>query len=99
MRQTIDGGFVFTGSKYKQSSMKDVWIVKLNATLSTDWDYTYGGDKNDHGQSIAQTDDGGYVITGSTMSYGNQSEIMLLKLNNLGVVEDIIGSLNASSGN
>jgi len=99
VRQTIDGGFVFTGSKYKQSSMKDVWIVKLNATLSTDWDYTYGGDKNDHGQSIAQTDDGGYVITGSTFSYGNQSEIMLLKLNNLGVVEDIIGSLNASSGN
>mgnify|MGYP000250502732 FL=1 len=100
VRQTLgDGGFVFTGSKYVQSSMYDVWIVKLNAALSTEWDYTYGGDKNDHGQSIAQTDDGGYVITGSTMSYGNQSEIMLLKLNNLGVVEDIIGSLNASSGN
>ena len=99
VRQTLDGGFVFTGSKYKQSSMKDVWIVKLNAALSIEWDYTYGGDKNDHGQSIAQTDDGGYVITGSTMSYGNQSEIMLLKLNNLGVVEDIVGSLNASSGN
>ena len=99
VRQTEDGGFIFTGSKYVQSSMYDVWIVKLNAALSTEWDYTYGGDKNDHGQSIAQTDDGGYVITGSTMSYGNQSEIMLLKLNNLGVVEDIVGSLNASSGN
>ena len=79
--------------------MYDVWIVKLNAALSTEWDYTYGGEGNDYGQSIAQTLDGGYVITGSTMSYGNQSEIMLLKLNNLGIVEDIVGSLNSSSGN
>ena len=100
VRQTLgDGGFVFTGSKYKQSSMKDVWIVKLNAALSTEWDYTYGGKGNDYGQSIAQTFDGGYVITGSTRSYGNQSEIMLLKLDNEGIVEDIIGSLNSSSGN
>ena len=100
VRQTLgDGGFVFTGSKYVQSSMYDVWIVKLNAALSTEWDYTYGGEGNDYGQSIAQTLDGGYVITGSTRSYGNQSEIMLLKLNNLGIVEDIIGSLNSSSGN
>ena len=99
VRQTLDGGFVFTGSKYQQSSMYDVWIVKLNATLSTEWDYTYGGKGNDYGQSIAQTLDGGYVITGSTRSYGNQSEIMLLKLTNLGIVEDIIGSLSTSSGN
>ena len=99
VRQTEDGGFIFTGSKYGQSTMKDVWVVKLTAALTVHWNYTYGGDLNDHGQSIAQTYDGGYIITGSTMSYGDQSEIILLKLDANGIVDDIIGDLSRSSGN
>jgi len=99
VRQTEDGGFIFTGSKYGQSTMQDVWVVKLTAALTVHWNYTYGGDNNDHGQSIAQTYDGGYVITGSTMSYGDQSEIILLKLDANGIVDDIIGDLSRSSGN
>ena len=51
------------------------------------------------GISIYQTYDGGYVVTGSTMSYGDQSEIILLKLDASGIVDDIIGDLNTSSGN
>ena len=98
VRQTEDGGFIFTGSKYGDS-MKDVWVVKLTRALTVHWDYIYGGDKNDHGQSIAQTYDGGYVVTGSTMSYGDQSEIILLKLDANGIVDDIIGDLSRSSGN
>ena len=99
VRQTEDGGFIFTGSKYGQSTMKDVWVVKLTAALTVHWNYTYGGDLNDHGQSIAQTYDGGYVVTGSTFSYGGQSEIILLKLDSYGIVDDIIGDLSESSGN
>jgi hypothetical protein len=99
VRQTEDGGFIFTGSKYGQSTMKDVWVVKLTAALTVHWNYTYGGDLNDHGQSIAQTYDGGYVVTGSTFSYGGQSEIILLKLDSYGIVDDIIGDLSSSSGN
>ena len=72
--------------------------MKLTPSLSTVWDHTYGGDLNDHGKSIDQTYDGGYIITGSTMSYGNQSEIVLLKLKSDGVIEDLIGKLNASTG-
>ena len=97
VRQTSDGGFVFTGSKYFESTQNDVWVVKLTPSLSTVWDHTYGGDLNDNGKSIDQTYDGGYIITGSTMSYGNQSEIVLLKLKSDGVIEDLIGKLNAST--
>ena len=99
VRQTSDGGFVFTGSKYFESTQNDVWVVKLTPSLSTVWDHTYGGDLNDNGKSIDQTYDGGYIITGSTMSYDNQSEIILLKLKSDGTVDDIIGSLNDSSSN
>ena len=94
VRQTADGGFIFTGSKYGQSTMEDIWVVKLTAALTVQWNYTYGGNNNDHGQYITQTYDGGYVVTGSTYSYGNQSEIILLKLDSYGIPETPIGNLN-----
>ena len=93
-----DGGFVVVGSKYEDGSMSQVWVTKLTSSLATVWDHTYGGDLDDFGNSIKQTTDGGYIITGSTMSYGNQSEIILLKLDNDGKIETLIGKLNASTG-
>lgn len=80
LMQTGDGGFVFTGFQYNENTGNDIWIVKLTPTLTTHWDKIYGGTYNDNGASIKETDDGGYIITGSTMSYGNQSEIILLEI-------------------
>ena len=74
-------------------------LIKTNSQGATLWSKTYGGQANDIGKDIIQTSDGGYIITGSTMSYGNQSEIILLKLNAAGKAEDIIGQLTTSSGN
>ena len=91
VRQTSDGGFVLVGHKYNGINSKsgyDVWVVKLTPALSVHWDYTFGGDKNDFGESINQTDDGGYIITGSTNSYGKQSEIILLKIQADGTIEE-----------
>ncbi|MEJ2628605.1 MAG: hypothetical protein P8078_08630, partial [bacterium] len=34
------------------------------------WTKTYGGSENDHGNSICQTTDQGYIIIGYTESYG-----------------------------
>ena len=40
----------------------------------------YGGQYDDGGSSVLQTDDGGYIIAGRTMSYGNGSnDIYILK--------------------
>ena len=89
VRQTEDGGFIIVGSKLSQATTnEDVWILKLTHDLSTEWDYTYGGSSDDIGTSVNQTTDGGYIITGNTYSYGNQSEIILLKIDGSGVVQD-----------
>ena len=89
VRQTEDGGFIIVGSKLSQATTnEDVWILKLTHDLSTEWDYTYGGSADDIGTSVNQTTDGGYIITGNTYSYGNQSEIILLKIDGSGVVQD-----------
>ena len=40
----------------------------------------YGGNQDDGGSSVLQTDDGGYIVAGRTLSYGNGSnDIYVLK--------------------
>ena len=96
VRETDDGGFIIIGSKLSQTATnEDVWVLKLTYDLSTEWEKTYGGDADDAGSSINQTTDGGYIITGSTYSYGNQSEIILLKINSSGIIQDFSEASNS----
>lgn len=46
---------------------------------------TYGGASSDYGNSMCQTSDGGYVMTGSTMSYGaGLNDVYIIKADNNG---------------
>ena len=74
--QTTDGGFVvfgFTNStdgdlSAKTLNVNDYWLLKLDAEGNLQWQKTYGGSKDDRGQKVIQTADGGYAITGYAMS-------------------------------
>jgi len=45
------------------------------------WEKTFGGEENDQGYCMIETDDGGYAITGSTESKGNgKQDLWVLKL-------------------
>jgi hypothetical protein len=46
----------------------DFWVVKVSETGEMLWEQSYGGTGIDIAQDIAQTEDGGYVIAGSTIS-------------------------------
>ncbi|MFW9777738.1 MAG: hypothetical protein ACFFE8_02710 [Candidatus Heimdallarchaeota archaeon] len=69
--QTSDGGFVLVGrtSSYGAGA-QDVWIVKINSNGQHLWNSTIGGSGTDAGGSVVQTSDGGFIISGTTESYG-----------------------------
>lgn len=85
---TADGGYIVAGhtSSFGAGST-DCWILKLRGNGEIQWQKTYGGAMEDYGRSIAQTEDGGYIVAGSTTSYGQGfSDFWVMKLNALGEI-------------
>ena len=89
IQQTLDGGYIVTGSTFSfGEGSYDVYYVKIDATGETDWVRTYGGAGTDHGASVRQTLDGGYIIAGYTNSSGaGDYDVLLAKTDSSGVVD------------
>jgi hypothetical protein len=94
IQQTTDGGYVVAGvaesfragSGYKWRG--DYWILKLTENGDIEWQKTYGGGDFDRANSIHQTADGGYIISGRTGHWpARKSDFWILKLSSSGDIE------------
>jgi len=71
IQQTTDGGYIVAGKTDPSGpTYADAWILKLTSTGSIEWQKKYGDSNTEEARSIQQTDDGGYIVAGGTMSYG-----------------------------
>jgi hypothetical protein len=81
VKVTYDGGYVLTGTTYSYGLGRgDLWLVKTDSNGTEQWNKTFGGRNFDIGRSVQQTSDGGYIIAGSTQSFGvRNSDAWLIK--------------------
>lgn len=91
---TNDGGYAVAGDTYSSligPSSDDVYLVKTDAMGTMEWNKTYGGIKEDIGNSVIQTSDGGYAISGYTWSFGDgtplTANVYLVKTDSSGILE------------
>jgi hypothetical protein len=110
--QAEDGGYILSGTSVSSATGDvsgtnnggtDYWIVKINAEGGILWERLFGGSGNDVCSDLTLTDDGGYIIAGSSFSSqtGNVTgtnhglrDYWVIKLSGDGVIiwEKLLGS-------
>lgn len=101
IKQTSDGGFIFTGWSNSidgdltgNYGFEDIWVVKLDNIGNIQWQQSYGGSGSDQSYAIQQTIDGGYILAGisSSSDYDLSSnfgcfDYWILKLDDSGIIQ------------
>jgi len=71
LQETFDGGYIITGctDSYGAGGF-DIYLAKIDSLGNMVWSRTQGGIGWDEGRSIQETADKGFIIAGSTESFG-----------------------------
>ena len=70
VKQTKDGGYIITGKTRMYRYPEDVWLIKTDENGNKEWDKAFDKGTYEYAFSVAQTNDGGYILTGNIFSWG-----------------------------
>jgi hypothetical protein len=80
IKQTVEGGFIIAGYYPVPLYYGDVSLIKTDSNGDTTWTRHFGGTGNEAGFYVEQTNDGGYIVVGSTNSFGaGDYDVYLIK--------------------
>lgn len=88
-QETSDGGIILAGAtrELPDVGITDLYLVRTDADGVIQWWRSHGGSDNDVAYSVRQTTDGGYILGGSTRSYGaGEYDMYLVKTDSTGGV-------------
>jgi len=96
--QTNSMEFIVIASTYSFGyGDEDILAIKLDINGNIIWSKTFGGNNEDRGFSLQQTSENGFIIGGSTQSFGaGQRDAYIIKINNNGEITwtRVIGGVN-----
>ena len=83
VQQTSDGGYIIAGMTGSWAGFADnLLVLRLDSNGEQKWAESFGGLNNEYAYSIQQTNDGGYIVSGFTSSYGAGSDnALIIKIN------------------
>ncbi|MFH1319911.1 MAG: T9SS type A sorting domain-containing protein [Bacteroidota bacterium] len=86
IQQTADGGYIIAGQTNSfGAGAVDVYLIRTDSIGDTLWAKTFGGTGDDLGYSVRQPDNGEFIISGSTNSFGSGiDDIYLIKTDSIG---------------
>lgn len=99
--KTTDGGFIIAGETDSTDGdvttshgQADFWVVKIDQIGNIEWQKTFGGTNVDVATSVIQTQDGGYIVSGYSLSNNGDvtnshgsTDGWIVKLSNNGALE------------
>ncbi|MFO8011236.1 MAG: hypothetical protein R6U89_10565 [Dehalococcoidia bacterium] len=99
VQQTSDGGYIAVGRIDIRGNSHDVLLIKADSDGNMQWRKMFHCLDGDEGESVWQTRDGGFIITGQTGQY-EDTDIWLIKTNSNGEMEwnRIYGGLEDDQG-
>ena len=66
-----DLGFLILGKEMTNSSGDNLCLINIDGEGSEIWHSLYGGTNSDEGTYLSEVSGGGFIIAGSSKSYGN----------------------------
>jgi hypothetical protein len=76
---TSDGNYMIIGQTDSWSQDLNFYMIKIDGGGNVIWSKNLGGSGNDFGSSIQQTPDGGYMLLGTTYSFGVGGDALQIK--------------------
>jgi|GEM_PF-2115185 len=83
IQQVSDGGYIVAAN-----SGSDCWMLKLDSAGEVEWQKKYGGTGTEFIWAVQNTDDGGFIVIGTTFTFvsGGGADAWILRLDDSGNV-------------